>query len=145
MESSASRSPGSARSTSDGTDRPVPDATATSRQDDVRRISNECAVDLVVTIESSPRIVTSGSAMQSARTCSTTLSASETAAPARVGKRGLHQRDDARRSVSVSWDARTGCATDPEPADGVGPMGARTAAPPPPVPFVMACLTHQVA
>ncbi len=36
-----------------------------SRQNDLRRMSNECAVDVAVTREASTRTVTSGSARQS--------------------------------------------------------------------------------
>src|ERR1700761_672992 len=67
-DSSASRSPRRARSTRSGTAWPVEPSVATSRQNDLRRMSNEYAVDLCLMSESSTRTVTSGSARQSVRT-----------------------------------------------------------------------------
>ncbi len=62
IDSSASRSSGSARSTSSGTGLPAGPSRATSKQNDLRRMSNECAVDLALVSEASTRTVTSGSA-----------------------------------------------------------------------------------
>ena len=68
MNSNASRSSGWARNTSSGTGLPVESSQATSKQNDLRRMSNECAVDLVLVREPSTRTVTSGSARHSVRT-----------------------------------------------------------------------------
>src|SRR6201996_1225235 len=76
--SSASRSPARARSTSSGTARPVEPSVATSRQNDLRRMSNEYAADLFLINESSTRTVTSGSTRQSVRTRSRMSSGSST-------------------------------------------------------------------
>ena len=78
MDGSASRSSGSARSTSSGRDLPVGDSIATSKQNDLRRMSNDWAVDLVLVSEWSTRTVTSGSAMHSARTRSMMSSGTST-------------------------------------------------------------------
>ena len=67
MDSSTSRSSGLARNTSIGTGWPAGSARATSKQNDLRRMSNECAVDLAVLRDSSTRTVTSGSARHSVR------------------------------------------------------------------------------
>src|ERR1700728_3140054 len=64
MDSNASRSSGSARNTSSGTGLPVGPSRATSKQNDLRRMSNDCA-------QPSTRTVTSGSARHSVRTRST--------------------------------------------------------------------------
>jgi hypothetical protein len=52
---------------------------ATSKQNDLPRTSNECAVDLVVTSDSSTRTVFSGSAMQSVQARSSSASGTSTA------------------------------------------------------------------
>ena len=59
---------GSARNTSSGTGLPVGPSSATSKQNDLRRMSNECAVDLDLVSEASTRTVTSGSARHRALT-----------------------------------------------------------------------------
>jgi hypothetical protein len=46
MDSNASRSSGSTRNTSSGTGSPVGPSRATSKQNDPRRMSNDCALDL---------------------------------------------------------------------------------------------------
>ena len=71
MDSNASRSPGSAGNTSRATGLPVACSNATSKQNDLRRMSNDHAVDLVLISDSSTRTVTSASASQSVRTRST--------------------------------------------------------------------------
>ena len=80
MDSSASRSSGSARNTSSGTGLPVGSSRATSKQNDLRRMSNECAVDLALVSEPSTRTVTSGSARHSVRTRSKMSSGTSTGA-----------------------------------------------------------------
>jgi hypothetical protein len=74
MDSNASRSSGSARNTIRGMALPVDDSVATRRQNDLPRMSNECAVDLVLVNDWSMRTVTSGSARHNARTRSTIFS-----------------------------------------------------------------------
>jgi hypothetical protein len=59
---------------------PVESAQATSRQNDLRRMSNECAVDLVLIRERSTRTVTSGRARHSVRTRSKMSSGTSTGA-----------------------------------------------------------------
>src|ERR1700678_2848428 len=81
MDSNASRSSGPTRNTSSGTGLPVESSHATSRQNDLRRMSNDRAVDLALVSEPSTRIVTSGSARHSARICSTMSSGTSTGAP----------------------------------------------------------------
>jgi hypothetical protein len=51
MDSNASRSSDSARNTSIGMGLPLGFSTATSKQNDLRRMSNEYAVDLVLVSE----------------------------------------------------------------------------------------------
>src|ERR1700683_3941473 len=80
MASNASRSSGSARSTSSGTGWPVEPSRATSKQNDLRRMSYDHAVDLCLTSEPSTRTVTSGSARQSVRIRSTMPSGTSTGA-----------------------------------------------------------------
>src|SRR3984885_14795876 len=87
MDSSVSRSPGPARNTSSGTGLPVGPSHATSKQNDLRRTSNECAVDLVLVSESSTRTVTSGSARHSVRTRSRMSSGTSMGALARALRR----------------------------------------------------------
>ena len=65
--------------TSSGTDLPLGDRLATSKQNDLRRMSNDSAVDLVLVNDSSTRSVTSGSA-RTARTRST-MSAGTSSGP----------------------------------------------------------------
>src|ERR1700733_11709936 len=87
MDNSASRSPGPARNTSSGTGLPVGPSRATSKQNDLRRMSNECAVDLVLVSEPSTGTVTSGSARQSARTRSQMSSGTSIGSLARALRR----------------------------------------------------------
>ena len=80
MDSNASRWSGSARNRSKGRDLPLDDSMATSRQKDLRRMSNDCAVDLVLVrangrCGSSPR-----AAPGTARTRSTMSSGTSTGA-----------------------------------------------------------------
>ena len=56
---------GSARNTSSGTGLPFEASVATSKQNDLRRMSNEWAVELSLIRDSSIRTVTSGSLTQS--------------------------------------------------------------------------------
>src|ERR1700691_794773 len=81
MDSNASRSSGPARNTSSGTGLPVESSRATSKQNDLRRMSNDRAVDLALVSEPSTRTVTSGSASHSARIRSTMSSGTSTGAP----------------------------------------------------------------
>src|ERR1700733_15270928 len=87
VHSSSPRSSGSARNTSRGTGLPVGPSHATSKQNDLRRTSNECAVDLVLVSESSTRTVTSGSARHSVRTRSKMSSGTSMGALARALRR----------------------------------------------------------
>src|SRR5580700_2136252 len=80
MDSSTSRSSGSARNTSSGTGWPVGPSRATSRQNDLRRMSYDHAVDLCLTSEPSTRTLTSGSARHSVRIRSTMSSGTSTGA-----------------------------------------------------------------
>src|ERR1017187_5502926 len=73
MDSNASRSSGSARNTSSGTGLPAGPSRAISKQNDLRRMSNDCA-------QPSTRTVTSGSARHSVRTRSTMSSGTSTGA-----------------------------------------------------------------
>src|SRR3984957_18682909 len=84
MDSSSLRSSGPARNTSSGTGLPAGPSHATSKQNDLRRMSNECAVDLVLVSEPSTRTVTSGSARHSVRTRSRMSSGTSMGALARA-------------------------------------------------------------
>src|SRR5580692_10193298 len=79
-ESNAARSSGLARNTSSGTALPFEPSRATSKQNDLRRMSYDHAVDLCLTSEPSTRTVTSGSARQSMRIRSTISSGTSTGA-----------------------------------------------------------------
>jgi hypothetical protein len=81
MDSNASRSSGPTRNTSSGTGLPVESSRATSKQNDLRRMSNDRAVDLALVSEPSTRTVTSGSVRHSARIRSTMSSGTSTGGP----------------------------------------------------------------
>lgn len=81
MASKALRSIGSAQSLTSGTGLPLGSVTATSKQNDRCRMSNDHAVDLVATLDVSTRTVTSGSARHSVWTRSTKSSGTSTGEP----------------------------------------------------------------
>jgi hypothetical protein len=62
-----------------------------SRQNDLRRTSNEYALDLCVMSDSSTRTLTSGSARHSVLTRSTMSSGTSTGALARAGRRAADE------------------------------------------------------
>jgi hypothetical protein len=62
---------------------PARSSTTTSKQNDLRRMSNECAADLALASEASTRTVTSGSARHSLLTRSKMPSGTSIGEPAR--------------------------------------------------------------
>ena len=104
-DNNTSRSPGSTRNTSSGRGLPVGFSTATSKQNDLRRMSNECAVDLALVRDSSTRTVTSGSARQSARTRSTMSSGTSTGALTRAPQRITIPGPGRAASAAVAYRA----------------------------------------
>src|SRR3984885_11485072 len=101
MASSTSRSSGSARSPSSVTGWPVEPSRATSKQNDLRRISYDHAVDLCLTSEPSTRTVTSGSARQSRRIRSTISSGTSTGALTRDDLPAERGSDGSRGGAEV--------------------------------------------
>jgi hypothetical protein len=115
-DSNTWRSSGSARNTSRGTDVPEGDAIATSRQNDRLRMSNECAVDLVLVSEWSTRSVTSGRARHSARTFSTMSSGTSAGVFTRSSDAGsTRQWCQAWTSQSVGTGGTLASAVHPRP------------------------------
>src|SRR5580704_16328910 len=102
-DSNASRSSGAARNTSSGTGWPAEPSRATSKQNDLRRMSNDCA-------QPSTRTVTSGSARHSVRTRSTMSSGTSTGALTRDIGRAADEPPSFRcRTDDLPAERGSGC------------------------------------
>ena len=101
MASNAPRSSGSAHSLTSGIGLLLGSATATSKQNDRRRISNDHAVDLVATFDLSTRTVASGNLRHSWWTRSTMSVGISTGAPAPSSDWAFTDSHDVRLMVEV--------------------------------------------
>src|SRR5271169_2048965 len=103
LDSNASRSSGSARNTSSGTGLPVGPSRAISKQNDLRRMSNDSA-------QPSIRILTSGSARHSVRTRSTMSSGISTGALTRdIGRAAGEPPSFRRHTDDLPAERGSGC------------------------------------